>query len=275
MTVIDGLAAMGPLLRPVVEDGYRVQLRFFPWTYTVVYWLLEHVLPIRLLARRLLCLLGSRPLARAIAEHDPDVVVSTYPAVTVVLARLRRTRRRRLPDRRHDHRPHGPVLLGAARDRHAPGDVRRVDAARSSASPGAGSVQLVRPLISAEFLRAALPDRRAPRARPARGGADGGRLRRRLGRGRHRRRRARVHAVPEVSEHRLPGRAQRSARGEAAQRASPTSRACTSTASPTGCPSCWRRPTCSCTPPAASPAWRRGPPARRSSPTGCPSGTPA
>ncbi len=34
VTVIDGLAAMGPLLQPVVEDGYRVQLRFFPWTYT-------------------------------------------------------------------------------------------------------------------------------------------------------------------------------------------------------------------------------------------------
>ena len=89
--MIDGLAAMGPLVRPVVEDGYRVQLRFFPWTYTVVYWLLKHVAPVRMLARRLLCLFGSRPLARNIAEHDPDVIVSTYPAVTVVLARLRRT----------------------------------------------------------------------------------------------------------------------------------------------------------------------------------------
>ena len=47
VTVIDGLAAMGRLLRPVVEDGYRVQLRFMPWTYTLVYWLLEHVAPIR------------------------------------------------------------------------------------------------------------------------------------------------------------------------------------------------------------------------------------
>ena len=83
---------MGRLLRPVVEDGYRVQLRFMPWTYTIVYWLLEHVAPIRWLARRLLCLFGSRPLARRIAEHDPDVIVSTYPAVTVVLARLRRTK---------------------------------------------------------------------------------------------------------------------------------------------------------------------------------------
>src|ERR1700716_1777300 len=62
VTVIDGLAAMGRVLRPVVEDGYRVQLRFFPWTYTIVYWLLEHVLPVRMTARRLLCLFGSRGL---------------------------------------------------------------------------------------------------------------------------------------------------------------------------------------------------------------------
>src|SRR6267154_6454005 len=66
VTVIDGLAAMGRLLRPIVEDGYRVQLRFFPWTYTIVYWLLEHIAPVRALARRLLCRFGSRPLARTI-----------------------------------------------------------------------------------------------------------------------------------------------------------------------------------------------------------------
>ena len=59
-------------------------------------------------------LFGSRPLARTIAEHDPDVIVSTYPAVTVVLARLRRTGEVELPDGRHDHRPDRPVLLGAA-----------------------------------------------------------------------------------------------------------------------------------------------------------------
>ena len=68
-----------------------MQLRFMPWTYTVVYWLLEHVAPMRWWRARLLCLFGSRPLARRIAEHDPDVIVSTYPAVTVVLARLRRS----------------------------------------------------------------------------------------------------------------------------------------------------------------------------------------
>src|ERR1700726_2067451 len=54
--------------------------------------MLDHAAPVRALTRELLCRFGSRPLARRIAEHEPDVVVSTYPAVTVVLARLRRTR---------------------------------------------------------------------------------------------------------------------------------------------------------------------------------------
>jgi processive 1,2-diacylglycerol beta-glucosyltransferase len=162
VTVIDGLAAMGPLLRPVVEDGYRVQLRFFPWTYTMVYWLLEHVLPIRLLARRLLCLLGSRPLARAIAEHDPDVVVSTYPAVTVVLARLRRTGEVRCPTVATITDLTGLFFWAQ------PGiDVHLVMYSESMPSveriAGQGSVQLVRPLISAEFLepRCQLEARRA------------------------------------------------------------------------------------------------------------------
>jgi processive 1,2-diacylglycerol beta-glucosyltransferase len=91
VTVIDGLAAMGRVLRPVVEDGYRVQLRFVPWTYSIVYFLLGNIAPVRMFTTRLLWIFGSRPLARTIAAHEPDVVVSTYPAVTVVLARLRRT----------------------------------------------------------------------------------------------------------------------------------------------------------------------------------------
>jgi len=152
VTIIDGLAAMGPLLRPVVEDGYRVQLRFFPWTYTVIYWMLEHVLPIRMLARRLLCLLGSRPLASTIAEHEPDVIVSTYPAVTVVLARLRRTGKVACPTVATITDLTG-LFFWAQRDI----DMHMVMYGESMRPveriAGQGSVQLVRPLISAEFLR--------------------------------------------------------------------------------------------------------------------------
>jgi len=156
VTVIDGLAAMGPLLRPVVEDGYRVQLRFFPWTYTIVYWLLEHVLPVRMLARKLLCLFGSRPLARTIAEHEPDVIVSTYPAVTVVLARLRRTHEVTCPTVATITDLTGLFFWAQ------PGiDMHLVMYGESLSSveriAGAGSVRLVRPLISAEFLEPRSP----------------------------------------------------------------------------------------------------------------------
>ncbi len=151
VAVIDGLAAMGPLLRPVVEDGYRVQLRFFPWTYAIVYWLLEHVAPVRVLARRLLCLLGARPLARVIAEHNPDVVVSTYPAVTVVLARLRRTGEVRCPTVSTITDLTGLFFWAQPGiDMHL---VMYDESLRSvERIAGRGSVRRVRPLISAEFL---------------------------------------------------------------------------------------------------------------------------
>ncbi len=156
VTIVDGLDAMGSLLRPVVEDGYRVQLRFFPWTYTAIYWLLEHVLPVRMVARRLLCLLGSRPLARVIAAYDPDVVVSTYPAVTVVLARLRRIGEVRCPTVATITDLTGLFFWAQ------PGiDMHLVMYGESMRSveriAGRGSVQLVRPLISAEFLQPRCP----------------------------------------------------------------------------------------------------------------------
>src|ERR1700751_3485563 len=80
VTVIDGLAAMGRVLKPVVQDGYRVQLRFIPWTYTIVYGLLNHVRPIRAIATRLLCRFGSRPLARTIPGPQPGGRGSAPPA---------------------------------------------------------------------------------------------------------------------------------------------------------------------------------------------------
>jgi processive 1,2-diacylglycerol beta-glucosyltransferase len=156
VTLIDGLSAMGRVLRPVVEDGYRVQLRLFPWTYTVVYGLLNHVPPIRALATRLLCVLGSRPLARAIAAHDPDVIVSTYPAVTVVLARLRRTGEVTVPTVATITDLTGLFFWAQ------PGiDMHMVMYGESLSSveriAGSGSVRLVRPLISGEFLEPRSP----------------------------------------------------------------------------------------------------------------------
>jgi processive 1,2-diacylglycerol beta-glucosyltransferase len=171
VTVIDGLAAMGRVLKPVVEDGYRVQLRFMPWTYTIVYGLLNHVPPVRALATRLLCLFGSRPLARTIAEHDPDVVVSTYPAVTVVLARLRRTGEVVCPTVATITDLTGLFFWAQ------PGIDMHMVMYGESLSPveriaGRDSVRLVEPLISDEFLQARCP----LQARRALGLAEEGRV---------------------------------------------------------------------------------------------------
>ncbi len=156
VTVIDGLEAMGRLLQPVVEDGYRVQLKFVPWTYTLVYWLLEHVAPVRWSARRMLCLFGARPLARTIAEHDPDVVVSTYPAVTVVLAWLRRRGMIDCPTVATITDLTGLFFWAQ------PGIDMHLVVYGQSMSPveriaGLGSARLVGPLISSEFLTERCP----------------------------------------------------------------------------------------------------------------------
>jgi processive 1,2-diacylglycerol beta-glucosyltransferase len=156
VVVIDGLAAMGRVLRQVVQDGYRVQLRFLPWSYSLVYWLLERVPPVRWLTRWQLRLFGARPLARRIAEYDPDVVVSTYPAVTVVLARLRRTGAVACPTVATITDLTGLFFWAQ------PGiDMHLVMYGESLPSveriAGAGSARLVRPLISAEFLQPRCP----------------------------------------------------------------------------------------------------------------------
>jgi UDP-N-acetylglucosamine:LPS N-acetylglucosamine transferase len=156
VTIIDGLSAMGRPVRQVVQDGYRVQLRFVPWTYTLVYWLLEKIAPVRWFARQLLCVFGSRSLTRRIAEHEPDVVVSTYPAVTVVLARLRRTHKVTCPTVATITDLTGLFFWAQPGiDMHLVMYGESLESVESIA--GEGSVQLVRPLISAEFLQPRCP----------------------------------------------------------------------------------------------------------------------
>jgi UDP-N-acetylglucosamine:LPS N-acetylglucosamine transferase len=151
VTVIDGLRGMGRILRYVVEDGYRTQLRLMPWSYSLTYWLLEHLAPARFVAKTLLYLLGARRLRGRIAEHAPDVVVSTYPAVTVVLGRLRQ---RGLVDALTvaTITDMTGLFFWAQRgiDMHLVMYDESVESVERIA--GSDSVRLVRPLISAAFL---------------------------------------------------------------------------------------------------------------------------
>jgi len=162
VTTIDGLQAMGRVMKQSVQDGYRTQLDSAQWSYNLAYGAMEKLAPVRWLVKRLLLMFGARPLARAIAEHEPDVIVSTYPVVTVVLSHLRRRGVVTVPTVATITDLTG-LFFWAQKgiDMHLVMYDESIPAVERIA--GQGSAQVVRPLISADFLepRAAHASRRA------------------------------------------------------------------------------------------------------------------
>jgi UDP-N-acetylglucosamine:LPS N-acetylglucosamine transferase len=90
VTVADVLAIFGPVMRFLVLDAYRAQLRRAPWIFGLLFVVFLRVGPLRALGRLGLAALGARRLERFIRGRDDDLVISTYPAATSVLGYLRR-----------------------------------------------------------------------------------------------------------------------------------------------------------------------------------------
>lgn len=95
--IADGLAAMGSLVERVVIGGSAFHSRIGNVVFDVEHWLITRVPPLRSLAGWLGTVIGRRGLLRLIEEHDPAVVVSTYPGTTEVLGRLRLRGRLHVP----------------------------------------------------------------------------------------------------------------------------------------------------------------------------------
>jgi processive 1,2-diacylglycerol beta-glucosyltransferase len=93
----DGLAALGRVAQHVIRDGYRLQLRFAPRSYSVMYTMFNRLAVSRRAGEVVLSRLGRRRLLRLVAQAQPDIVVSTHPAITCVLGRARRRRRLDVP----------------------------------------------------------------------------------------------------------------------------------------------------------------------------------
>ena len=89
--------AFGRVVPFFSRDAYKVQLRFLPWSYGLEYILFTRFPPARGFARAGLAFLCSRPLMRFIRGVDPDLVVSTHPAITSVLGHLRRSGQLAIP----------------------------------------------------------------------------------------------------------------------------------------------------------------------------------
>jgi UDP-glucose 4-epimerase len=147
----NGLEAMGKLLSAVVRGGSRFTFRWANWLFDLQYWLISKFAPTRWLAHHLLYLVGARGLMRQIAEHDPDVVISTYPGVTAVLGMLRENRRLEVPVQSAI-----TDLAGLRYWAHPGVDLHYVTHPESIEEverlAGPGSVEWTRPPIAPEFL---------------------------------------------------------------------------------------------------------------------------
>jgi UDP-N-acetylglucosamine:LPS N-acetylglucosamine transferase len=93
VVVADGLGAMGKLLAGAATYGAGRLL----WLFDLQYALFARLPPTREVGQQLLYRIGGTRLLHFVEALRPDIVVSTYPGVTEVLARLRRAGRLSAP----------------------------------------------------------------------------------------------------------------------------------------------------------------------------------
>src|SRR6201994_1277394 len=151
VTIDNGLDAMGKMMSTVVRGGSRFTFRRAPWVFDVQYWLFAKFAPTRWLAMQLGYLTGARGLLKLIHERQPDVIISTYPGVTVVLGMLREKRRLAIPVQSAI-----TDLAGLRYWAHPGVDLHYVTHPESIEEVerlvGPGTVEWTRPPISPEFL---------------------------------------------------------------------------------------------------------------------------
>jgi UDP-N-acetylglucosamine:LPS N-acetylglucosamine transferase len=97
VTVCDVLPALRRPLRWLLNDAYRWQLGAAPWLFGMLFAALRHSRALRALCRAALSLAGSRALLRLLVRHPADVIVSTWPAATMILGCLRLRGKVRVP----------------------------------------------------------------------------------------------------------------------------------------------------------------------------------
>jgi UDP-N-acetylglucosamine:LPS N-acetylglucosamine transferase len=95
--VCDALAVLRRPLRWLVHDAYRWQLAAAPWLFATLFTGLRHSLVLRRISRAMLAVSGSRGVRRLVRRHRPDVIVSTWPAATMILGSLRLRGKVRVP----------------------------------------------------------------------------------------------------------------------------------------------------------------------------------
>jgi len=95
--VVDALGETGGILESAMRTGAETVLRRLPWLFALQYFFVATLAPTRELAQRAGARLASPVIQRLVAQHRPDVIVSTYPGATEVLGRMRAAGRLAVP----------------------------------------------------------------------------------------------------------------------------------------------------------------------------------
>jgi UDP-N-acetylglucosamine:LPS N-acetylglucosamine transferase len=162
--VVNGLARVGRFWERFVIDGYKVQLNKAQWSYSWLYWSIVKSRRVTAFYKGLCSFIGARRIHRLIEEEEPDLVLSTYPLTSAMLASLKRRGKITMPCANlvTDFAPH-PMWMYPDLDDNYVMHIATVETVSRMMEPSPTTV--VAPLVARRFLG---PSRR-PEARAALG----------------------------------------------------------------------------------------------------------
>jgi UDP-N-acetylglucosamine:LPS N-acetylglucosamine transferase len=153
----NGLAYVGSFWERFVVDGYKFQLSKAQWSYSWLYWSIVKSQKVTHFYKGLCSVIGARKIHRLIQASAPDLVLSTYPLISAMLASLKRRGKVSLPCANlvTDFAPH-PMWMYPELDDNYVMHISTIEMVSTMMEPSPTTV--VAPLVSQRFLG---PSRRA------------------------------------------------------------------------------------------------------------------
>jgi processive 1,2-diacylglycerol beta-glucosyltransferase len=87
--IVDAIGEAGGITEAVMRTGAETVLRRLPWLFALQYFFAVSFAPTRAPVQRAGTRLGRPVMRRLVDEHQPDVIVSTYPGSTEILGQMR------------------------------------------------------------------------------------------------------------------------------------------------------------------------------------------
>ncbi|HMC08440.1 MAG TPA: glycosyltransferase, partial [Actinomycetota bacterium] len=149
--VENGLAHVGAFWERFVVDGYKFQLNKAQWSYSWLYWSIVKSRRVTHFYKGLCSVIGCRKIHRLIQYSRPDVILSTYPLTSAMLASLKRRGRITQPCANlvTDFAPH-PMWMYPDLDDNYVMHISTIEMVSTMMEPSPTTV--VAPLVSRRFL---------------------------------------------------------------------------------------------------------------------------